>query len=60
MLAAMGGCEPQLRGHIQGNLNVGNNQATLARELRELIQRMRERFAEWRFELLRQPGPTVA
>jgi hypothetical protein len=24
------------------------------------IQQMRERFAEWRLELLRQPGPTVA
>ena len=26
----------------------------------EQIQQMRERFAEWRLELLRQPGPTVA
>ena len=31
-----------------------------ARELHELIQQMRELFAGWRFELLRQPGPTVA
>ncbi len=26
----------------------------------EQIQRMGQRFAEWRTELLRQPGPTVA
>lgn len=26
----------------------------------EQIQQMRERFAEWRLELLRQPGPAVA
>ncbi len=24
-----GGCEPRLRGHIRGNLNVGNDKATL-------------------------------
>ncbi len=25
MLLSLGGCEPQLKGHIQGNLNVGND-----------------------------------
>jgi hypothetical protein len=24
MLLSLGGCEPQLKGHIQGNLNIGN------------------------------------
>jgi len=25
MLLSFGGCEPQLKGHIQGNMNVGND-----------------------------------
>ncbi len=29
MILSMGGSEPQLRGHIQGNLNTGNDKATL-------------------------------
>ena len=29
MLLSLGGCEPQLKGHIQGNLNVGNDKETL-------------------------------
>ncbi len=29
MLLSLGGCEPQLKGHIQGNLNVGNTRETL-------------------------------
>lgn len=29
MLLSLGGCEPQLKGHIRGNLNVGNDKETL-------------------------------
>ena len=29
MLFSLGGCEPQLKGHMQGNLNVGNRKETL-------------------------------
>jgi 4-carboxymuconolactone decarboxylase len=29
MLAAQGGCDAQVRGHVAGNLNVGNDRATL-------------------------------
>lgn len=29
IIATLGGCEPQLKAHVQGNLNVGNNQRTL-------------------------------
>ncbi len=29
MLLSLGGCEPQLKGHIQGNVNVGNDKAIL-------------------------------
>jgi hypothetical protein len=37
LLLALGGCEPQLKGHIQGNLAVGNEKATL---LRVVTQRL--------------------
>ena len=37
MLMAMGGCEPQLRGHIQGNLKVGNDKATLLSVVTQLF-----------------------
>lgn len=37
VLLSMGGCEPQLRGHIQGNLNVGNDKATLLSVVTQLI-----------------------
>jgi len=37
MLSAMGGCEPQLRGHIQGNLNVGNDKAALVSVVTHLL-----------------------
>ena len=37
MLLSLGGAEPQLRGHIQGNLNVGNDQATLLSVVTQLI-----------------------
>jgi 4-carboxymuconolactone decarboxylase len=29
LLAALGGCDPQVRGHVAGNLNVGNNRQQL-------------------------------
>lgn len=37
MLASLGGCEPQLKGHIQGNLNLGNDRATLLSALTQLL-----------------------
>ena len=37
MLLSLGGCEPQLRGHIQGNVNVGNDKATLISAVTQLI-----------------------
>jgi len=29
MILSLGGCEPQLKGHIQGNINIGNDKETL-------------------------------
>lgn len=29
MLVSLGGCEPHAKGHIAGNLRVGNNRTTL-------------------------------
>jgi 4-carboxymuconolactone decarboxylase len=37
MLLSMGGCEPQLRGHIQGNVNAGNDKATLLSVVTQLL-----------------------
>lgn len=37
VIAALGGCEPQLKGHIQGNLNVGNDRSTLLSAVTALI-----------------------
>ena len=37
MLAALGGCESQLAGHVAGNLNVGNDRATLLAVLTQLV-----------------------
>jgi 4-carboxymuconolactone decarboxylase len=37
MLLSLGGCEPQLKGHIQGNLNVGNDKETLLSVVTQLI-----------------------
>ncbi|MEV7136435.1 carboxymuconolactone decarboxylase family protein [Arthrobacter sp. NPDC093128] len=37
MLVALGGCEPQVAGHIRGNLNVGNDRATLLDVITHLI-----------------------
>ncbi len=37
MLLALGGCEPQLKGHVQGNVNVGNNKQTLLSVVTQLL-----------------------
>jgi 4-carboxymuconolactone decarboxylase len=37
MLLSLGGCESQLKGHIQGNINVGNTRATLLAVVTQLL-----------------------
>ena len=37
MILSLGGCEQQLKGHIQGNLNVGNNKETLLSTVTQLF-----------------------
>ncbi|MGO8695830.1 MAG: carboxymuconolactone decarboxylase family protein [Rectinemataceae bacterium] len=37
MLLALGGCEPQLKAHIQGNVNVGNDKETLLSVVTQLV-----------------------
>jgi len=37
MLLSLGGCEPQLKGHIQSNLNIGNNKQKLLNVATQLI-----------------------
>jgi 4-carboxymuconolactone decarboxylase len=37
MLAALGGCEPQLKGHVAANLHVGNDRGRLLEVLTQLI-----------------------
>jgi 4-carboxymuconolactone decarboxylase len=37
MLLSLGGCEPQLKGHIQGNLNVGNDKDVLLSTVTQLL-----------------------
>jgi 4-carboxymuconolactone decarboxylase len=37
ILLSLGGCEPQLKGHIQGNLNVGNDKAFLLAVVTQLL-----------------------
>jgi 4-carboxymuconolactone decarboxylase len=37
MLIAMGGCEPQAKGHVAANLNVGNTRATLLGVVTQLL-----------------------
>jgi 4-carboxymuconolactone decarboxylase len=37
MLLSMGGCEPQLKGHIQGNVNVGNGKELLLAVITQLL-----------------------
>jgi 4-carboxymuconolactone decarboxylase len=37
ILLALGGCEPQLKGHIQANVNVGNSKQTLLNVVTQLL-----------------------
>src|SRR5271169_838332 len=37
MILSLGGCEPQLKGHIQGNLNVGNDKEVLLSAVTQLL-----------------------
>lgn len=37
MLISLGGCESQVKGHIQGNVNVGNNKETLLSVTTQLL-----------------------
>ena len=37
MLVALGGCEPQVRGHVAANVNVGNDRARLIDVLTQLL-----------------------
>jgi 4-carboxymuconolactone decarboxylase len=37
MLVSLGGCEPQVRGHVAGNLRVGNGRADLLAVLTHLL-----------------------
>ncbi|WP_231592357.1 carboxymuconolactone decarboxylase family protein [Methanosarcina sp. Kolksee] len=37
VILSLGGCEPQLKGHIQGNLNVGNDKETLLNAVTQLL-----------------------
>jgi 4-carboxymuconolactone decarboxylase len=37
MIVSLGGCEPQLKGHIQGNLNVGNDKTILLSTVTQLL-----------------------
>jgi 4-carboxymuconolactone decarboxylase len=37
MLLSLGGCEPQLKGHIQTNINIGNDKATLLSVVTQLL-----------------------
>jgi 4-carboxymuconolactone decarboxylase len=37
MLVSLGGCEPQLRGHVSANLNVGNDRARLIDVVTQLL-----------------------
>jgi 4-carboxymuconolactone decarboxylase len=37
MILSLGGCEPQLKGHIQGNVAVGNDKATLLSAVTQIL-----------------------
>ena len=37
MLISLGGCDPQVKGHVRGNLNVGNDRATLIAVVTQLV-----------------------
>jgi alkylhydroperoxidase/carboxymuconolactone decarboxylase family protein YurZ len=37
MLVSLGGCEPQVKGHVSANLNIGNNRARLIDVVTQLL-----------------------
>ena len=37
LLISLGGCEPQVKGHIQGNVNVGNGKDILLATVTQLL-----------------------
>lgn len=37
LLVSLGGCEPQVKGHIRGNVNVGNDKAALLATVTQLL-----------------------
>jgi 4-carboxymuconolactone decarboxylase len=37
MLIALGGCEPQVKGHVSANLNIGNDRARLIDVVTQLL-----------------------
>src|SRR3982074_2359571 len=37
LLAALGGCDPQVKGHVAANLRVGNDRTTLLAVLTQLL-----------------------
>jgi 4-carboxymuconolactone decarboxylase len=37
IILSLGGCEPQLKGHVQGNLNVGNDKSILLATVTQLL-----------------------
>jgi 4-carboxymuconolactone decarboxylase len=37
MLVALGGCEPQVKGHVVANLNVGNDRQTMLTVITQLL-----------------------
>ena len=37
MILSLGGCEPQLKGHVQGNLNVGNGRQVMIDAVTQLL-----------------------
>jgi len=37
MLVSLGGCDPQVKGHVTANLNVGNNRARLIDVVTQLL-----------------------
>jgi 4-carboxymuconolactone decarboxylase len=37
MILSLGGCEAQLKGHIQGNVNVGNDKEILLSVVTQLL-----------------------
>jgi 4-carboxymuconolactone decarboxylase len=37
MLVSLGGCEPQVKGHVSANLNIGNDRARLIDVVTQLL-----------------------